>query len=118
MPIATPTRAVRYRETGATHRFTYGLFRVVVRYGDWDEATITIRCRTPRWVQRRIGSRRAIARLLAVVLTEAGLLRSTRCDCSHCRADRDCCGRWVGYAPRFAFDRRGVTVTQHVGRNV
>lgn len=42
------------------------------------------------------GAGRHLHLLLCQELLERGLIRPSRCECSHCAADYDCCGRIIG----------------------
>jgi hypothetical protein len=57
-------------------------------------------------------------RQLTDFLVECGRLRPAGCDCSHCRADWDCCGSMIVSFRTVKRVRRGLKITTHFSRNV
>lgn len=51
-------------------------------------------------------------------LMDSGDLIPTRCDCTHCLNDWDCCGRLIGYQPKVIPVKGGVLVRQYAARNL
>jgi hypothetical protein len=51
-------------------------------------------------------------------LQKAGDLPSFGCDCSHCLAGWDCCGRMVPQYARASRIKRHLVITIHYNRNV
>lgn len=42
----------------------------------------------------------------------------SRCDCSHCANDWDCCGNIISAGTKIKFRKGGFVVIQHLTRNV
>lgn len=51
-------------------------------------------------------------------LTARGVLDTGGCDCSHCRNDWDCCGRFIVSGRRTRNTRRGLSVVTYYTRNI
>ena len=67
--------------------------------------------------QAKVALRRGGWRFLKELRAE-GVLPRGGCDCGHCAAGWDCCGRMVPSYARVKRVKRGVVVIQHYGRNV
>lgn len=80
-------------------------------------------CREVRYIKVSRNFARSCGRHLHLMLNHEllhrGLVRSRDCRCSHCNADRDCCGNLIGGSVRITrIKGRTFRIEQNIYRNI